>query len=115
MTRVASIETDAFRERGFAESGSQGVQQRPSGVVAVVGFVEVVVYAAEDEVAGGEIVVVEFFVCDGIVFVIGDGFGQNVVEFVVEEDEVEFVLPDTEIVATASQTTLRFEFWIHHL
>lgn len=50
-----------------------------------------------------------------VFFFVGDGVGEDVLEFFVGEDEVQFVPPNAEGGGHAAEleTTCRFELWVY--
>lgn len=73
------------------------------------------VETGEDDALSSRVVVEKLLVGKWVFFFVGNGVGEDVLEFFVGEDEVQFVPPNAKGGGHAAQleTTCRFEFWVY--
>lgn len=71
--------------------------------------------AGKDDALSFRVVVEKLLVGKWVFFFVGDGVGEDVLEFFVGEDEVQFVPPNGEGGGHAAEleTTCRFELWVY--
>lgn len=81
----------------------------------VVEHVKFLVETAANDVPSGQVIVEELLVANRVFFFVRDGFGKDVLDIFVGEDEVQFAPPNVEFGAQAGdlETTCRLEFRIY--
>lgn len=109
-----------LRHGGFLEQGGERVYERLGGVVAVavVAHLDVLLQSAEDDVARLEVIAQPLFVAGDVGWqgvgsrVWGFWVGEDAVDIVVGEDEVEPLFPEAEIGGEV-ESVGGCEFWVY--